>query len=322
MTNPMFSIIVPVYNTEKYLDDCINSIIDAKIESCEIILVDDGSTDESGMICDSLEKKFNNIKVIHKLNGGLSSARNAGIKIAKGKYLMFVDSDDKINKFDFKKYLKNNVDFIQYKMIYLYENEKLVYLKNIDLSCGDNLIGFLYNQVKNGTLSISACDKIVSRKMVVENNLYFEEGLFSEDINWSLELYLVAKSFKAYNDEIYVYRQQRIGSITNSTNNKKISSLIYILKKWTTRKYESDDIKKVYMNYLAYLFCILITISNKNNTTNEQKKYIKEKVSILRNDCNYKTKYCYKVIKIFGFKIGTFILKVYLFLKNKGLIKL
>ena len=88
------SVVIPVYNVEKYLDKCVESIVNQTFKDLEIILVDDGSTDESGKMCDEWTEKDTRIKVIHKINGGLSSARNAGIKQAKGEYISFIDSDD------------------------------------------------------------------------------------------------------------------------------------------------------------------------------------------------------------------------------------
>ena len=88
------SIIVPVYNVEQYLEECVESIIHQTYTNIEIILIDDGSTDRSGTICDLCSTKDERIKVIHKDNGGISSARNCGINVAQGKYLIFVDSDD------------------------------------------------------------------------------------------------------------------------------------------------------------------------------------------------------------------------------------
>ena len=94
----LVSIIVPVYNVEKYLERCIDSLVNQTLKDIEIILVDDGSTDDSGNICDKYAKKDKRIKVIHKENGGLSDARNIGLSIANGRYLQFVDSDDFIHK--------------------------------------------------------------------------------------------------------------------------------------------------------------------------------------------------------------------------------
>ena len=94
MAEPLISVIIPVYNVEKYLEKCINSVIGQTYKNIEIIIVDDGSTDKSGLICDFFAGKDTRIVVIHKVNGGLSSARNAGLDIAKGDYIGFVDSDD------------------------------------------------------------------------------------------------------------------------------------------------------------------------------------------------------------------------------------
>ena len=93
----LVSIIVPVYNVDKYLERCVNSIIQQSYRNLEIILVDDGSTDNSGTICDTYKEKDDRIIVIHKENGGLSDARNAGIKIFTGEYVTFIDSDDYVS---------------------------------------------------------------------------------------------------------------------------------------------------------------------------------------------------------------------------------
>ena len=112
--NPEISIIVPVYNVEKYLKRCIDSILNQSFTDFELILVDDGSTDNSGEIIDEYAIKDERIKVIHKENGGLSSARNVGIEYSKGNYIAFVDSDDYINKNMYKILYKNAIKYNQY----------------------------------------------------------------------------------------------------------------------------------------------------------------------------------------------------------------
>ena len=110
LNEELISVIIPIYKVEKYLRECIDSIINQSFKNLEIILVDDGSPDNCGKICDEYAKKDNRLKVIHKENGGLSSARNAGLDIATGEYISFVDSDDYVsNKFieNLSFYLKN-----------------------------------------------------------------------------------------------------------------------------------------------------------------------------------------------------------------------
>ena len=106
MNNDLISVVIPVYNVEKYIDECLESVLNQTYYNLEIILVDDGSTDKSGKICDKYQKKDSRIKVIHKKNGGLSDARNVGIKNSTGKYITFIDSDDTI-AIDFISYLYN-----------------------------------------------------------------------------------------------------------------------------------------------------------------------------------------------------------------------
>ena len=122
--NELVSIIVPVYNVEQYLEKCVNSIINQSYKNLEIILVDDGATDNSGKICDELAKLDNRIKVYHKENGGLSDARNYGVERATGEYIGFVDSDDYIDPKMYEKLYeaikKENVDVVEcsFKIIY------------------------------------------------------------------------------------------------------------------------------------------------------------------------------------------------------------
>lgn len=114
------SVIVPIYNVEKYIEKCINSIINQTYKDLEIILVDDGSTDSSGKICDEYAKKDKRIKVIHKKNGGVSSSRNIALTIANGDYITWIDSDDWIEKDTYSKLadiiLKNKADIIQFRL--------------------------------------------------------------------------------------------------------------------------------------------------------------------------------------------------------------
>lgn len=108
---PLVSVIVPVYNTEKYLRKCVDSIIGQTYKNLEIILVDDGSPDSSGHICDEYAQRDERVQVIHKENGGLSDARNTGIKVARGEYLGFVDSDDWIEPQMYQKLIENSIKF-------------------------------------------------------------------------------------------------------------------------------------------------------------------------------------------------------------------
>lgn len=181
---PLLSVIVPVYNVEEYLRECIDSIMSQSYRNMEIILVDDGSTDKSGSICDEYTNKDNRITTIHKSNGGLSSSRNTGIEAASGDYITFVDSDDVIlgeNVFDnIMTRLKNDgrLDVVQYDVIHKYtsqEEHKREYPFKTYCSKADILDGYLSQEIH-----VSCCDKIF--KASVFKDIRFPEKQISEDI--------------------------------------------------------------------------------------------------------------------------------------------
>lgn len=134
-STPLVSIIIPIYNVENYLEQCIISVVHQTYKNLEIILVNDGSPDNSGKICDNFALMDKRIKVIHKMNGGLSSARNAGIDIAKGEYLGFVDSDDTIEPFMYEKLMtaikRDGTDLAVCAINYVFENGKKLTKTNL-----------------------------------------------------------------------------------------------------------------------------------------------------------------------------------------------
>lgn len=165
-TKDLVSIIVPVYNVEKYLKKCIDSIKNQTYDNLEILLVDDGSTDNSGKICDLYSKKDRRIKVIHKENGGLSDARNCGINIISGEYLTFIDSDDFIDNDYIKTLLtiakKNNADIVISGLFNYYENE---------------------NNINNNLTNYT--ESVVSKQKIYEK-MFLQRGV---DVNATAKLY-------------------------------------------------------------------------------------------------------------------------------------
>lgn len=322
------SIIIPVYNVEKYISSCLDSIIKKIVSGIEIILVDDGSTDLSGEICDNYALQYSEIQVFHNKNSGASAARNYGIKKALGKYIMFVDSDDFLaDDFEFSILLdemKKDYDVIQYKMM-LYFEEQNKFIKNekkLLLENEKNVSDILLNEVTNGTLSVSPCDKIVKRNVIINNKLYFNENIVAEDIDWSLSLYLKVKTISVINENVYCYRQNRIGSVTNTISDKHIESLIYIIEKWRSYNYENDIQKDTYLNYLAYQYIMLVLIINVDCLNTKYINVINKNKDLLKYSKNYKVNLCNKIFKILGFNNGIKVLVLYLKLKKNGIIKI
>ncbi len=222
----LISVVVPIYNVEKYLEKCIKSIINQTYDNIEIILVDDGATDKSGQICDDYEKMDTRIKVIHKKNGGLSDARNAGLKIAKGEYIAFIDSDDFIDKAFIKTLYemckKNNAEIAQCKY------RRVGYEKfNIKQESEDKKIETIVKTGKEMFYDIYTREHMVY--IVAWNKLYkkslfkgieYPKGKINEDEATTYKLFYKAKKIVVTNQVLYndVYRKN---SIMNKKYNKK-----------------------------------------------------------------------------------------------------
>ena len=224
MNNPVISVIIPVYNVEKYLKKCIQSIIDQTYKNLEIILVDDGSSDNSGKICDEFAQKYNRIKVIHKTNGGLSDARNAGLDIMSGEWVSFVDSDDFVSPYYIENlhYLVNkyDVDIAITSFVRFYnENTKLSSSK---ISNQEVLLHDPNDAVKNMLYgkyySVSAWSKMYKKDLFY--NKRFTKGKIYED--FELMPIITSQSKKvAFCNVIDYFYYCRQNSITKSDFSKK-----------------------------------------------------------------------------------------------------
>lgn len=189
----LISIIVPVYNVEEYLDKCVESIVDQTYKNLEIILVDDGATDNSGKLCDEWAKKDDRIRVVHKENGGLSSARNAGLDIATGDYIGFVDSDDYISSVMYERLLKiineHDADIACCGVI-RYTNAEYIptlinNLKEVTYDM-DKLDFYTDCVTQRNTGGLGVCNKLYRRSAFV--GMRFKEGIYVEDYYFLPEL--------------------------------------------------------------------------------------------------------------------------------------
>lgn len=213
------SIIVPIYRVEKYLKRCIDSILNQKFRDFELILVNDGSPDSCGDICDEYSKNDTRIKVIHKKNGGLSSARNAGIEIAQGEYIGFVDSDDWINEDMYEVLysigLNNDLDIVECTYSKVFNTENLYDCKNeYDLIILDNIsaIEALYKDTFYG--SVVSWNKIYRKNLF--KDIRFPLGKINEDQFTTYKLYYNCNKIGFINRDLYYYYQS-VNSITRSS---------------------------------------------------------------------------------------------------------
>lgn len=233
------SIIIPVYNVERYLTDCINSIVNQRFDNLEIIIINDGSTDKSINIINKLKKIYKYIKVVDQANHGLSYSRNIGIDNAKGEYIIFLDGDDYIKdsciRECYDKCLKNNLDILAYNYVMLIESTKKFeidyepYGINNDLVyTGEDLFNTLIEKdIEKGYAVVY----MYNRNFLINNNIKFYNGILYEDGLFICEAMLKAKRTMYTAKDYYVYRI-RDGSITNSNPKElNISSNIIIINR-------------------------------------------------------------------------------------------
>ena len=249
----LISIIVPVYNVEKYLERCVNSIIEQTYKNIEIILVDDGSKDKSGDICDELKQKDSRIKVIHKQNGGLSDARNAGIKIAEGSYIGFVDSDDYIAKdmfetlYNLSKKHNSEISIVSFYEIY---KEKVIGVRNSGKLEELTKIEAIKELLIDTKIQSYAWNKLFKKELL--DGIEFPTNKNFEDIATTLLLFERANKVVLLEEPKYYYvrRDDSIVGVRNYKTYKDYLDVIYDKYKYLDGKYEELDL------YNAYNFVI------------------------------------------------------------------
>ena len=229
------SFIVPVYNVETYLDKCVTSLLHQQIpiEEYEIILIDDGSKDGSGLICDRLAATNQNIIVIHQSNKGLSEARNAGMKVAKGKYILFVDSDDYLEENVLPELIKEmeqkDLDILRFQVRQVYENKEpsspLFGFSSIETQ--NVITGARYLQDYMG-IACYACQFLFRTSFLMDYSLWFKPGIIFEDTEWTPRVLNLAKRVSSINVLVYDY-YVREGSITRGSVEKKTDGQLLLV---------------------------------------------------------------------------------------------
>ena len=288
-----FSIIVPIYNVELYLKKCLDSLINQNYNNYEIILINDGSTDNSESIIKEYSNKYPElIKSYKKKNGGLSSARNYGIKKASKEYLLFVDSDDYIEKNTLsilnEELNINKKDIIVFNYIAKYSD------KEIKVNTFNNNINDLE---KKYILSIpSACNKLVKKEIFTKNKIEFPNGLYYEDLATMPLLINCTNNISFIDEYLYIYNS-REDSITNKKKyNKKMDDIFkvcQILKDNLNKEYK-DEVEYLYIEHLLRNAGLRFLAYNKYDKLNNVKEEIEKNYSNYKDNKYYKNYYTIK----------------------------
>lgn len=314
------SIIVPVYNVKQYLEECIESLLRQDIDDLEVILVNDGSTDGSEELCDAYSIRYEFIRVIHKENGGLSDARNAGLRAITGEYVVFVDSDDYLAHHALKT-IAENVNLSKPDVVFL-EATKIFFDGRL-VPMGD---GYIKNAIDNRTKQEvlehlsklpkfpgSACTKMIKADLIKQHNLFFEKGLFCEDIDWTVRLLTAAETFAYCPINYYYYRQGRANSITASVGLKNLQDLLSIIDKWANQNLSYRPFQREINAFMAYEYVVVLLMYVSLDAITAKKKLedIKKNKWLLRCGKSRKVKFINAVAGSLGIVATARILKWY-----------
>lgn len=277
---PYFSIIVPVYNVEKQLDYCVKSLLNQTFSDYEVLLIDDGSKDNSGELCDGYAKEHVAIKSFHKLNGGLSDARNYGIERAEGKYLLFIDSDDVLDK-DFCKVIyeaheKYGAEIVSTDIIPFYtylELEELLkkeYIYDEQVFTGNEIIKEYYSPYDKTRIYHGLCMKSYKRELF--EKLRFDKGRLHEDLFITYKLLDMCNKF-VYIDLPYYYYYQNATSITHNYKVKNYEDEMTAIEQMLEYFKDRKDVKKELVYFvLNHYFYLMERCLNFSNTSEMMKR--------------------------------------------------
>lgn len=232
----IISIVVPIYKVEKELDRCVQSIMHQTYRNIEIILVDDGSPDKCPAMCDEYAKKDERIVVIHKKNGGLSDARNAGLRIAKGDYVMYVDSDDYIESDACEKLIEHITDDIDLVVGACKEinGSSIKFQRHTNLEEGKvyEAQEYVTRSIKKGEWYAPAWLNLYRRLFLMEHDLFYKEGYIFEDMEMLPRLFLANPKVTYVDYPFYYYIIRENSIMTSANTKKKIDLLISIYSEW------------------------------------------------------------------------------------------
>ncbi len=253
-----FTVIIPVYNVEEYLEECLGSVLSYDGDF-EVVLVDDGSTDSSGAICDGAARSDGRVRAIHRENGGSAAARNTGLDNALGDYVLFVDSDDAVYPEAIRK-IEEKIAQTGYPDVVFLEAEKFYpdgkrepmddgySAAAIDGKSADEVLSFLASCPK---FPGSACTKAVKRSFIEENKIRFREGEYVEDIDFVCRVLACAKTFAYCPSPYYRYRQKRKGSNTDLFALPQLECLLGTVERYSARRPQSAR-EEYFNSFMAY----------------------------------------------------------------------
>ena len=323
----LISIVIPVYKVEKYLEKCVESVINQTYKNLEILLVNDGSPDNCPKICDEYAQKDNRIKVIHKENGGLSDARNAGIDVATGKYITFIDSDDYISN-DYVEYMYNlaqkhnaQIATCEFEIVYLEDELKndSEYIEDIEVLTPRD---FFYNMLFAKRSDVTACAKLYEIGLFKE--IRYPKGVVYEDTATTYKLIEKCNKIATGNKKCYFYftRPNSISKISGFNSNeldyiKNTNEMLDYLKNKYPDLEQAIDRFDLYANFRILRLLLFTKPRNKKMEKEIFEKIKNKRMKVLKYKDTPKRDKMAIVLSFFGLSIFKFSWLIYSKMTNR-----
>lgn len=281
------SIIIPIYNVEKYLEECLSSVYSLDLSNKEVILINDGSKDNSFKIAKKYKLKYSeNTILINQKNKGLSGARNTGIRNSSGEYLFFLDSDDFINTEELEDFFKRGLELEQdilmgnYYEYYDKKNKRIFQYSNLDIEIKNRKgLDILEEGIKNKSFPVVVWNKLYKKDFLNKNGLFFKEGLLHEDNLFTLTAFSLGEKVAYINKIIYNYRQTNLSSITKTMSEKNYLHMMYIINELIEFQDRQNKNNKYYNRFLIGMYWKIIKEGKLKN-----KRLLKK---IIKLKCNF-----------------------------------
>ena len=285
----LISVIVPVYNSEKYILDCVNSVLDQEFSSYEVIIVNDGSTDESLTILQSLAKQSDKIRVVSQENKGVSAARNLGLQLSQGDYIVFLDADDYLHKDALMTFMdvahSCKADFVYSTKCFVTKNQKNIKKQVRRVVSSREAVSDLLDP----KVIVGSWNKIYRKSFLVENNIKFNEKLmYGEGLNFIVDCSLRSEKTIMIEDRLYYYRRDNYNSATTSFSLDKIKNGDFALKLVEEKLIESLGASNVMFVYHRLLFRLVSKLrASQNKLLPEGKEIFLQWESVLREEYKF-----------------------------------
>ena len=330
--NPTLSVIIPVYKVEKYLERCVKSVLDQGFKDLEVILVDDGSPDRCPQICDELANTDERISVIHKQNGGLSSARNEGIRRCKGSYITFLDSDDQRVAEELSHIMDNTIesgaDMMMFESLSLCTDGSLKKRDYRGMG-GEKYEVFsselLYKGlIENGNLREQAGSHIIKTSLLKDNSCFFKEGILCEDTEFMFRVMRILDEIAITPRPLLLYTEQRPGSITNVVSQKRLDDQIEVIQCCIeyNQNHPNNKLKVYEIAHCSYQWAIALGLSSlfPRSQSKHFKEKLKRQIKFLNLPSHPKSKKVGLLYSILGLELTSVILGWRIKLSSKGFI--